>query len=155
MKNKNLILVAVLVSLFLFQASCFEPPRPVGEWISSDSREAVVFRKDGTFETLYFAYDRYPPPPNAPGYTEGSEIPGSGKWRLRDQGSYTVDFSKDPAWIDLIINKQGTAIRNEGLIQFLDDNTFYLAVDKVRPASIASSSRRSRWTKAAPNEIKR
>ena len=155
MTKKTLTVMLVMMMLLVFEIGCFDPPKPVGEWISSGSREAVIFHKDGTFETLYFAYDRYPPPPNAPGYTEGTEIPGSGKWRLRDQGSYTVDFSKNPAWIDLIHNKQGTAVRNEGLIQFLDDNTFYLAVEDVRPASIDSSSRRSRWTRAAPNEIKR
>jgi hypothetical protein len=154
MKKRNLVLcVALFISLFLLPA-CFEPPRPVGEWIASGTTEAIIFGGDNTFKTLYYGYDYYPPPPNAPGLSDGSRIPGSGRWRLRDTGTYTVDFSKNPAWIDLVITKQGSSRRQQGLIQFLDDNTFYMAVDDVRPASIESSSRRTRCTRAAPNEIK-
>ncbi len=130
-----------------------------GEWIAADTREAIVFQVGGTFETLKFAYD-YTPPTTLPGTditsTEGTQIPGSGKWRPDLNGTYTIDYSKDPAWIDLVATQNGNPRRMQGLIQFLDNNTFYIAIDEVRPATIDNSLRgKVRFSRAAAGELKR
>ncbi len=153
LRAASLHIAATLAAIAL--VGCWDPPKPVGEWMVADAREAIVFNDDGTFELLYYAYDYTPPPPNAPGYSEGTQIPGSGKWRLRERGTYTTDLSKEPAWIDMVVNRNGTPRRQQGLMQFLDDNTMYIAVEDTRPATINASSRRTRCTRAAPGELRR
>ena len=160
---KTSIKLAVLASITLLCIAgcgdCTGGERPVGEWIAQDNREAIVFRNDGNFEVLSYRADYYPAPqfPGGPGVPtgEGTPIPNSWKWRLTDKGTYTTDFSKNPAWVDLISTKS-TPRRMQGLMQFLDDNTMYLAIDEVRPATIDRSQRgKIRLTRAAKGEIKR
>lgn len=159
MKTKNRFAAIALLMIF-FIAGCDScNNKATGEWIASGNTEALVFQNDGSFEILNFGYD-YGPPTTIPGTgitsAEGPRIPNSGKWRLRYTGTYTIDYTKEPAWLDLVIMQNGNPRRQEGLIQFLDANTFYLAIEDVRPATIDNALRgKTRFTRAAAGEIKR
>lgn len=150
MRNtRTAVIFMALILLIAFQTGCNPPPSHVGQWIDSSLREAIVFHENGTFELLYYYH---PDPALQPGQPV-PQIPDDKTWKVKLRGKYAIDFSKNPAWIDLVVNEQGMQRRSEGLITFHSDNTFYAAFEDVRPASIDSSSRKVRFTRAAPNEI--
>ena len=137
----------ILVSIIHF--GCPPPAPPVGEWIDSSLREAVIFHENGTFESLYF----YNPDPTPQLGQPPPQIPDDKTWKVKFRGTYVIDSSKKPAWIDLVFSDQGTQRRLEGLINFLDNNTCYLAFGDARPASLDNASRKARFTRAATGEI--
>ena len=47
---------------------------------------------------------------------------------------YSVDFSKEPGWIDFIVS-DGKTRRVEGLIRFIDDNTVEIVYNYGSSAS--------------------
>ena len=155
MRNKRLIVIfALLISLSVFQFGCPPPTQPVyiGIWEKSSLTEAIIFHTDGTFESLYlYRYD--------PALQWGQPIPpvptDNNTWKQETTGTYTIDLSKNPPWIDLTINGQGTeqgqSRREQGLITFLNNDTFNLALGDARPASIGNSF--TRFNRATPNEI--
>lgn len=152
MKSRMGLLVrSLLVLVTVFLAGCPpDIPSPVGQWVDSSLREAIVFNEDGTFATLYF----YHPDPVTQLGQPVPQIPDDKTWKVRYRGTYTIDFTKNPAWIDLVTSGQGSPPRrSQGLITFLDKNTFYAAFEDVRPASIDNSSHKVRFTRAARNEI--
>jgi hypothetical protein len=151
MKNKKLMIVLVLFNmLFLFLVGC-NKPKHVGQWVDSSLREAIVFNNNGTFDTLYY----YHPDPVPQFGQPVPQIPDDKTWKVRDRGTYAIDYAKNPAWLDLTVTEQGTQHRLEGLIKFLDDNTFYVGFGSGhdRPLSIDNASSRARFTRAAPSEI--
>lgn len=156
MKKISLLLMFSLL-VIVFLTGC-EREKIVGEWIGTSSADAIVFNSDGTFAILYYACDQ-----TEGGYVEGfgysmpQDISGTGKWREGDSGTYTVDLTKDPGWIDLILLSQGTSRRVQGLINFKSDDVLYLQLDDYgtgRPATI-NEREAVRLSRAAPGEIKR
>ncbi len=147
--RSRIVIYTLLILLAIFQVGCF-PPTHVGKWVNGNVSEAMIFHEDGTFEMLYL----YRPDPAPQLGQPVPEIPDKNTWKVRFRGTYVIEYSKDPAWIDLIYVYNGTQRRTQGLIKFPDDNTFYVAFDNVRPASIENSSRKARFTRAASDEIK-
>jgi hypothetical protein len=152
-KIKLAVIFTLLILLSVFHFGCPKPPQPppqIGQWINGNLNELLVFSNDGTFKTLYI-------PQNDQALQPGQPVPqrsDNKTWKVSQRGTYEIDFSKNPAWIDLIFtDEQGTQRRLQGLITFLDNNTFYVALEEARPASIDNSSRKTRFTRASPNEI--
>ena len=148
-KGKLAVIFMLLILLAGCDVGCPKPPPHVGQWIDRTLQSAVVFNNDGTFEVMYFN----DPDPSLELGQSRPQRPDDKTWKVDFRGTYVIDFSKNPAWIDLVFTKQGTPRRAQGLITFLDNNTFYVAFEDVRPASLDNSSRKERYTRAAPNEI--
>lgn len=105
---------------------------------------AIIFNDDGTFVLKTFLPERREPSPttimgaNGQPVTltpnDGQDIPGTGKWRLTNTGSYETDNTKTPHWLDLLVKKQNSLQRVEMIYNMPSNEVLQLGVGYgVRP----------------------
>lgn len=105
---------------------------------------AIIFNDDGTFVLKTFLPERREPSPttimgaNGQPVTltpnDGQDIPGTGKWRLTNTGTYETDNTKTPHWLDLLVKKQNSLQRVEMIYNMPSNEVLQLGVGYgVRP----------------------
>lgn len=121
-----------------------------GTWIMESKNPtnkgamAIIFNSDGTFALKTFLPERREPSPttimgaNGQPVTltpnDGQDIPGTGKWRLTNTGTYETDNTKTPHWIDLLVKKQNSLQRVEMIYNMPSNEVLQLGVGYgVRP----------------------
>lgn len=124
--NKVRIRLAMLLLLPIFLSACSSIQ---GTWIMESKSPtnkgsiAITFNDDGTFILKTYLFDRTAPTPvtiaGVDGRpvtmtpVDGSDISGTGKWRLSNVGTYETDDSKTPHWLDLLVKTQNNIQRVE------------------------------------------
>jgi hypothetical protein len=121
-------LVLLVLTGFLFVSGCLEI---VGEWKGNDGN-TITFYENSTFVIKSYEYDPNPPVPGPHGEPAISESggvnPNSGSWRVKQQGTYEVDWDKDPVWIDFVGTHNGQVFRTEGLLREFSDNEIHISL---------------------------
>jgi hypothetical protein len=115
MLRRHEIKIALILIIFIIclANTSFGAKGVVGNWVVAQEKmkynvRVLVFKPDGAFDT--YSSDFQP---------------------VRQTGRYYVDFSKDPAWIDLETN--GSAYRNEGYLQVLNNNKMIFYTNALIP----------------------
>jgi hypothetical protein len=118
----NLILLGIMLISLTF-IGCPKPTGLVGQWASVRGDTGIfTFNYDGTFVVI-----------EERGANSREEV-----------GRYETDFSKNPAWIDLVgNNSSGQLMRREGLIKFNNENEiaieFFPMGGPGRPANFSNN----------------
>lgn len=123
-----------------------------GTWIMESKNPtnkgamAIIFNSDGTFALKTFLPDRKDPSPttimgaNGQPVTltpiDGQDIPGTGKWRLTNTGTYETDDTKTPHWLDLLVKNQNSNQRVEMIYNMPSNEVLQLGIGYgARPES--------------------
>lgn len=127
MKSIHLFYSTCIGLLFLIASCTASGDRVVGHWLGEDGQRAIVFFDDGR----YVAHQAFS--------SDSVNAEQSKKWEIFDNGTFTMNYARNPAWIDVISLKNRTTKRWEGIVEFVDDNNIKIAMDEIRPKKIENA----------------
>ena len=142
-------IMLILLSMMAGCEGCFGPtPGPTGVWIGAggdaDEHDALILRADGSFVMKNQRSDIANPPGNGIGIPMEQPVPGTLRWRMDEQGTWEIDSTKSPWWLDLLAQKNGATRRVECLARMAGPGLLHLGINHMggsgRPANFEQAT---------------